>query len=184
MIEVFPRRGYGGPVFEEDPSALAPRPVLPPKRGRPRKGEQAARVAQLWNQGNSWPSISVILNDEYGQVLTPDAYRKLCDSHKRNTYKFHRISLEEIFFQLARQQQPRTLRPAKRRGRPRKDAIRLEGRQMRLEGYTWRQIARTLNKKYNQALSVDAYQRLCRPAKHITPWRKLDLDLVRGLKSS
>ncbi len=55
---------------------------------------------------------------------------------------------------------------------------------MHLDGYTWRQIAFKLNAKYNQNLSADAYRKLCGPVKHVVPWRKLDLNFIRGLKSS
>ncbi len=179
-----PRRAYGGPVFQEGPWPHKLPLTGTRKRGRPRKDDKAAKITSLKEQNLSWGAIRKILNSENGERLTVDAYRNLYRSRKNGTIKIRRNSLYPVFLRLIEELQPRTLILPKRRGRTRKDQIRLEGRQIHCAGNSWRQVAIRLNAKHNQKLSAEAYRKLCSSAKRGVPWRKLDLNFILGLKFS
>jgi hypothetical protein len=181
LIEVFPRRGYGGHVFDGIP-VPGDTPSHPPRpgRGRPRKDTKAARINELRdNQKKSWSSLDELIAAEFPGTAT-DAPRSLYRSRQRAGGIRRNRMLEQVFLQLIESWQPRVLRLPKRRGRPRKDGFRAEVRQMYINGNNPEQIAMTLNSKYGQTLATDYYRRLCSPAAQIGPWRKLDLNFIRG----
>jgi hypothetical protein len=182
LIKVLPRRGYGGPVFDENPApgsaSWSPRRQL----GRPPLDAKAARITEL-KQNKSWPSVDKLMAAEFPGTK-PDVSRSLYRSRKRAGGIRRNRVLEQAFLQLIESMQPRTLRVPKGRGRQRKDAIRFESRQLHRHGYSWAQIAIRLNANYKQKRSADAYRKLCSTPKHQGPWRKLDLNIVRGIKSN
>jgi hypothetical protein len=167
------RRAYGGPVFEENPTAAdLLRPLLQGQSGRPRANEKAQKVVQLRGKGMSWRVIRDTLNQEYGLRLTTDAYRHLCKAYETRQNQPPRRSL--LFLELRREAGQRVL---KGRGRPRKDSVRLDAQQLRDQHLSWGRIAVKLNKKYGQELSPEAYRKLCaRTPKPLEPWRKLKRD--------
>src|SRR5262249_39014780 len=51
--------------------------------GRPRKDDVRVRVKQLRDAGKSWQRLCQQLNREFGQNLTPNAYRNLLSRNRK-----------------------------------------------------------------------------------------------------
>lgn len=167
-----------------------------PKRGRPAQVERAEKIHVLKKRQLSWNQITKTLNRELDLNLTREAYRNLYRSHvaelksrEEPQQDRSRAQLEEIFIQMQtpRSEQPRKLmipKRAKRRGRPRKDALRKEAAYLKREGASWKTVATTLNSKHHEHLSADAYRKLCSLAPPPAGWKIFRLNSVPGKKSS
>jgi len=175
-----PSSSHRKQLFDESSIAELLNPTRARRPGRPREDEIAERVAQLRQGGESWPSITETMNKETGIFRTEGAYRYLLRSRKHIRGPIHRNGLYPVFLRLLRQRTRRVLIVPRRRGRPHKDQIRCEATKMYRDGLKWRQIASRLNRKDSQARSPEAYRKLCGSMKVVRPWRKLDLNLIRG----